>query len=237
MPKSGSTFFSEIISSLPKVKRARLIPYSGSREQEISESLVIEEGRSAFVAQHHTKYSIGTERLLDRHQITTIVLERNIFDVLVSLRDHILNDDKRYPIESSPLVHFDLRPSNLDVEDLDSYLAHIAVPWYMNFHVGWRSRNAHFCRYEELIDNPLVVVRRALEACGQEYSDAEIKKAIDMARGGKVRMNKGVVGRGKLLPLEAIEKIREILKLIDRISPDPYIKEMLKQSNEFVKES
>jgi hypothetical protein len=58
-----------------------------------------------------------------------------------------------------------------------------------------------------------------------------------MARGGKVRMNKGVVGRGKLLPLEAIEKIREILKLIDRISPDPYIKEMLKQSNEFVKES
>jgi hypothetical protein len=199
--------------------------------------LVIEEGRSAFVAQHHTKYSIGTERLLNRHQISTIVLERNIFDVLVSLRDHILNDDKRYPIESSPLVHFDFRPSSLSVEDLDCYLAQIAVPWYMNFHVGWRSRNAHFCRYEELIDNPLAVVRRALEACGQESSNAEIEHAIDMARGGKVRMNKGVVGRGKLLPLEAIERTCDILRFFDRVSPDPYVKEMLEQSREFVKES
>src|ERR1700735_4223003 len=57
MPKSGSTFLSDVIGQCPDFRRAVLTPSAGRREQEIDEQLLRRLDRVSFVAQHHVRNS------------------------------------------------------------------------------------------------------------------------------------------------------------------------------------
>jgi Flp pilus assembly protein TadD len=78
MPKSGSTFLTDLIAKLPGMQRVHLVPEYGRREQEFDlEQLVIHRD-IGFVSQLHVRPSEFTLGLCRKFGIRPIFLYRNI---------------------------------------------------------------------------------------------------------------------------------------------------------------
>jgi hypothetical protein len=60
MPKSGSTFLTEALASLPGFKRAVLVPQHGRREQELERRQL----QKYWFAKYATQHQFDTVRLL-----------------------------------------------------------------------------------------------------------------------------------------------------------------------------
>ena len=106
MPKSGSTYLAKIFGALPGCRRARLVSVFERREQEIDfhifaaqEELTRKKmAQSAeranrnprgYIAQHHVTFNANTAMFIRDYRLIPVVLVRNIYDVVISLRDHV----------------------------------------------------------------------------------------------------------------------------------------------------
>jgi len=228
MPKSGSTFLTEAIANLPGMRRARLVPAHERREQEIStsrldleiqKSLVMREiwrsdrellgGRPprGFVGQLHLRYSQPTHDIIERYQLTPVVLVRNIFDVVVSLRDHIADTS---PNMAMAYVTDEMR--TWPPERMFAFIADMVIPWYLNFFVCWAQSDSHLLiTYEEMTADPEGTLGRIADHAGMNVRPPACKAAVDVAGVDKTktRFNQGVAGRGEQLPAEARARILE----------------------------
>lgn len=203
-PKSGSSFTANVLSELSDYKKEPLVFAYGAREQELDPRKIFQLRNSCFVAQHHVKCSGYTEKLVKQYNLTTVVLVRNIFDVIVSLADHFRNTSITGPMAYIAKEHIE----QLSDQELYCLIADLVVPWYINFYVGWTrsSLKPLIVKYEDLIDEPIKFFKTILELDGCELSSKEISDAIALSKNNKKsRINKGVKGRGSLLP-EVVEK-------------------------------
>ena len=96
MPKSASTYLCGIISALPEMSQMNLVAGHHRREQELCPLQCALGHHMNYVAAHHVRYSRATQDLLKSYKILPVVLVRNIFDCVVSLRDHLLRENSRY---------------------------------------------------------------------------------------------------------------------------------------------
>jgi hypothetical protein len=135
-PKSGSTFFTRYLSKIGGGRPYSFVPSYGRREQELSELRLwrAKVRRNRFlVGQHHVRYSDETARLIHRFNISVIVLRRNLFDAVASMRDHLRRED-----HVAPMFYLSREMVGLPDNELEVALAQFAVPWYLNFHMSWR---------------------------------------------------------------------------------------------------
>lgn len=218
--KVGSTFLASSLSNLPGMRRAKLTPGADRREQELCELKLRRLQSRAYVAQHHVRRSSVTDALVRRHGLSVIVLTRDLFDAVVSLRDHVRQESVAFPMAYITEHHRALPDAELEV-----VLARLAVPWYVNFYMSWRDcPYATYVSYAELIEDPARQVRRIAEACGLSATDAEIEAAVSTARGA--RLNVGVNGRGAALAPQAKAEILAQLACYPEAAADPYIRHM-----------
>ncbi len=215
MPKSGSTFLSGLVAELPGFRRASLVPSFKRREQEIGAAEIVQafEGtrtlRQAydqgsvtaehrprgFVAQHHVKHNAETQRQIDDHGLVPVCLVRNIFDVVVSFRDHV---EQRAPYTAAAYIDETMR--GWPPERMHAFLVDLAVPWYIHFYVSWfKADHKLVVTYEDLIKNPRNELWRITKFGGLGWNDDAYVAALErtMARGN--RFNVGVPGRGAVL--------------------------------------
>lgn len=220
MPKSGSTFLSDVISQLPGFRRAVLYPSSDRREQELDEFCLREVNKYDYVAQSHSRYSEWTAQMCNAYHLTPIVLVRSLLDVIVSLRDHVRKQSPVWPMFFADRPHADLDDATLEL-----MLARLATPWYVNFYMGWRrAPGALMISYEELIREPVGVIRDILTFCGDGAPLAEVEAAVAGVRGvGRSRLNVGVAGRGAGLRPQTIRAVLELLDFYPEAAQDPYI--------------
>ena len=97
-PKSGSTYLRTIIANLPNMVPVTLTTGYDRREQELSIEQLIFNHKKNYVASHHTRYSLITQKLMDDFEICPIVLVRNIYDVIISLHDHFFREGTSLPM-------------------------------------------------------------------------------------------------------------------------------------------
>jgi hypothetical protein len=210
MPKSGSTFLSSVIASLPGFSRVELVPAFGHREQELCILALVNADRivgdGSYVAQHHVRYSGATEAYINKFSLKPIVLVRNIFDVIPSVIDHHSNESSIYP--------FAFAPSDIATRSFESqahFLAQLAVPWYFNFYASWQQcNNKLLVVYDDLIARPESVVKQICAYIGREVTDSQIDLAIRQVNAVGQRRNKVNTGRGKALPSDDIAMIIEM---------------------------
>src|SRR5579872_1434315 len=131
MPKSGSTFLTDVIAELPGLRRVSLAPTSDRREQEIDEYCLQQVDRLGFVAQHHVRYSDWTAEMCRDYGLAPVVLVRSLLDVIVSLRDHMRRESTVWP-----MFFVEPRHAALDDARMDAMIARLALPWYLNFYMG-----------------------------------------------------------------------------------------------------
>jgi hypothetical protein len=225
-PKSGSTFLSNALASLLDIKRVRLVPGADRREQELSELRLRHYRWRGYVAQLHLRRSKPTEALIDAHRIQVVVLVRNLFDIVVSWRDHMRNEN---PIGA--MAYFTEEHAKLPDEVLEKAIAKLFIPWNINFYMSWRDYpDALLVRYEDMIASPEDTLRAIAQKAHRTVSDAAIQNSIEAALGRRVRFNVGVAGRGEALSRETRQDIIDLLAYYPEAASDPYVRDMTQRS-------
>ncbi|MEM8551967.1 MAG: sulfotransferase domain-containing protein [Pseudomonadota bacterium] len=225
MPKSGSTYLSQILSGLPGLRREKLVYGYERREQELSQLRLREanaltqslrrlwadgdlpghEMPTGYVAQHHVRCSRPLLKLLEGTRIKPIVLVRNIFDVIPSVIDHLRGESK---FMSMAYVGEDF--DQYSDHEAAAFVADMVIPWYVNFFVSWTAAPivAPLVVYEDLVNQPQTVLANLLAHHELDYSAETIEQAISKASGRYTRLNKGVSGRGENLPEVVKARVR-----------------------------
>lgn len=222
MPKSGSTFLSDLISALPDFKRVRFSPTpAGGREHELDEGCLREAGSGSYVGQVHIRYSDWTEKMRCEFQLKPVVLVRSLPDAVISLRDHLRREGGK-----GPLFYADASHHALDDDTLEDMIVRLAAPWYVNFYMTWRTApDALMISYEELISAPERILREVLDFAGAAVDDRAVARAVASVRGrGESRLNVGVAGRGAALSAEHTRALIALFDFYPEAANDPYVK-------------
>lgn len=158
------------------------------------------------------KYNENSAAAITAFDITPVVLVRNIFDCVVSIRDHL----RREAVES-PIAYFLPDHPSLPDDELESAIVRLAIPWYIHFYVSWRHcPDAIWVTYEEATQQTADVVERIFARSHQKPDRATIEAAIGTSDPSKDRRNVGRSGRGH----ELSEENKEIIRRYRSFYPD-----------------
>jgi Sulfotransferase domain len=210
-PKSGSTFICNNMASIlgyksifipgpQKTKRAaqNLL----TNDQDLSYSKLLRYANRNLVSQGHTVASAENMGLIRHFDIQTVVLVRNIFDVCLSFRDHL--------VKQPGVLHYAMPVSEsfrqwpLD-RQLD-FIIDLVVPWYVKFYVSWYKQAPFFANYEHMVLDQVSFFRRVFLHLGVEICPEDIAGKIDNTQQQEWRFNVGKIGRGR--SLSAVQKQR-----------------------------
>ena len=222
MPKSGSTFLTDIIEALPDFKRYKLSPQpTAGRQPELDQDRLEAAGRGNFVSQEHVLYSGWTARMCEAYRLKPVVLVRSLPDAIVSFRDHFRREGG-----AEHLGLADGRAAGVDDAKVEAMLARFRAPWYVNFYMRWRTApEALMISYEELIADSERTVRRVLDFAGASATDGAIARAIAKVRDlRQSRFNVGVCGRGASLQPEILRELAALFDFFPEAADDPYVK-------------
>jgi len=206
-PKSGSTFTSSVIGKIDGFSKIPLVPSYGSREQELDIRGLYKYRNINFVAQHHVRYSMYLEELLQQYNVKPVILVRNIYDCIVSLADHLRNESLINPFAVINEEHIKFTD-----EQLYRVIADLVMPWYINFYVGWKMSSIEplIVRYEDMIDNPENYFKKIFDVVDVNITSKEIAECIGKVQSEKTLLNKGIKGRGRSLPPEVKKHVKRL---------------------------
>lgn len=217
MPKSGSTWLASMLSSLPGFESVALVNGWDRREQELSEIQLLLHHRSHYVSQMHIRYSEPTAVLIRRFKLKPIVLVRNIFDIVPSIRDHWNNEGMR-----GPMCYFNTDLSNWPRDKIDEFIVDIGLPWYFNFFLTWMEcADKLLLTYDELHDNPHQAVTNMCELYSIPVTESQISEAVSKGSGKSTRLNKAQIGRRDSVSEIARQKIYSLASYYDGVDFTP----------------
>jgi len=214
-PKSGSTFLSSAIANLPDFTKADLTLGYGRREQELCIFHCAATHSANYVAQHHTRYSDTTGGLIRAFRLFPVVLTRNLFDTVVSLRDHLLTR----PMVA--LAYVDEAFVSWEEERQLDFVIDFCLPWYANFAACWAQYDGPGMRvrYQDLVERPAETVRLIAAAAGAAFPREVAEQAVASVRREDMRFNVGRAGRGReVLSRAQIARIHSLLEPYGRMS-------------------
>jgi len=204
-PKSGSTYLTKILASLPGFEEATLVPGHGRREQELDRGRLLQYSGS-YVSQCHVRYSETTSNYIEEFSLYPVVLVRNIFDVVMSLLDHHRIETTIYPMAFVPedIVEWEF-------ERAADFVTKMVIPWYFNFLMSWkRCKDKAIVTYEDLHWNARRTTRKICNQLNIDVTDNEIAYVVLRASAMDTRRNQMVIGRGEQLSERCKERILEM---------------------------
>lgn len=200
LPKSGSTWLSEILSRLPSFARVDLVPFFDRREQELAFERMLVAHHLDYVAQHHCRYSQATDRCLRTFSIKPVVLVRDIFDCMVSLKDHMDRGAADPAARVGPVAYVPDAYYAWPDEARLNFIVDMCAPWYFNFVVSWLDcHDAVWVRYEDLLADPRLTVARIADSLAISVGDEAVDGALAAAAAAPTRRNVAKAGRGGTL--------------------------------------
>jgi hypothetical protein len=219
-PKSGSTWLSAILSHLLGWYTNWLFIDPERREQEIDfRTMVSHPDEDMFSIQQHCRFSKTVQEFVKKFRVRPIVQGRDIFDSLVSFRDHLANAGQLVA-----LAYCDETFTSLPIERQMDFVVDRIAPWYISFYSSWfaaRDRGEVtflWVSYEELRSDPAATVRRILDYIDVPRTDEEVECALKKAAGGFTRLNVAKVGRGKALLSEGqMQRVRDLGSFLPHI--------------------
>ena len=208
-PKSGSTWLGAMLERVLGWPRVPLLDCYDRREQEIDvRMLTLHPDTDIFTPHQHTRASHPTLGIIQQFRIMPVVLVRDLFDTVISLRDHLYREH-----HVMPWAYFDETVYTLDPEEQINALIDLVIPWYINFYVSWfyaekqGTCRFHWMTYQGLKDDHEMCVRRVLEFSGVKRTDEQIAEAVQGASITNTRRNVGMQGRGGQLTDEQRSRI------------------------------
>jgi hypothetical protein len=227
MPRTGSTFLSETLCELAGFKRVELSDEYAENEQELDVPRLLDAYSYGSVTQQHVCANARTVRLMREFQIRPVVLVRNIFDVVVSIRHFLLTEGcGKWPT----FFTSDERFRELDEDTQFQQIVEVGLPWYFDFFVSWsdvtrgRALETMWLAYEEAVVDWEAAVARVAEFYGLEASTADVAAALERTgrRARSLRLNRGVAGAGQELLSPAVQdRIRSFARFYPDVDFSP----------------
>ena len=200
-PKSGSSYLVNVLKNVTRFEYRDVVQFFGHEEQDIYEEKLKPFRTLNTVTRQHVKGTKNNLDLMKKYGIRPVVSTRNIFDVLLSLYDHIEN---LTPVVPTGYVHE--KYFRMNREEKIMHLIRVHLPWYFNFFTSWleasQSIDTLWISYEQFFTDQVRATSRILQYYGL-FADVEaIKKAFSSidTRKKNIKFNVGVAGRGKSLP-------------------------------------
>ena len=222
MPKSGSTFLSDLISALPDFKRAKFSASpSDGRQHELDEASLKAAGRGNFVGQVHVLYNTWTAKMCKDYRLKPVVLVRSLPDVIVSQRDHIRREGG-----VGPLFRADPNLTATDDATVEEMIVRFQASWYVNFYMSWRDApGTLMISYEELTADPRRTLAQILDFAGAGVDERAVAEAVAKVQERREsRFNVGVPGRGAKLRPETLRDLARLFDFYPQAADDPYVK-------------
>lgn len=203
MPKSGSTFLSHALANLLGYKHGYAAYSYVNIEQELYLPRLIDVFGRRIVLQQHFKANQANLGLLDEFGARPIVQIRNVLDVLVSLREHLMVE----PLNSIPGLYPPMTFRDLAERQQYDFLVEYATPWLVSYYASWQQAaesgawsDPLWVSYESARQDWASTLRTILEHQGIEVHDDAIEATLaELAdqRDFRTRLNVGITGRGK----------------------------------------
>jgi hypothetical protein len=222
MPRTGSTFLTEALCELTGFKRVELTDAYAENEQELDVPRLLDAYAYGSVTQQHVCANRRTVELMREFGIRPVVLVRNVFDVVVSIRHFLLTEGAgKWPT----FFTTDERFRQLDETTQYEQIVELGLPWYFDFFVSWadaaekRALETLRLTYEDASADWPGALRRIAEFYGLDADASAIDGALGRttARAPALRLNKGVPGRGEATLEPAL---RERIARYARFYPD-----------------
>jgi hypothetical protein len=227
MPRTASTFLSEALCELTGFKRAELADAYVENEQELDLPRLLDAYGYGTVTQQHVLANARTVELMQRYSIRPIVLVRNVFDVVISIRDFLHTEGcGKWPT----FFCVDERFRELDEATQLEQIVELGLPWYFDFFVSWaeatrgKALETLWVTYEDAVGDWHGTLARIAAFYGIERDADAIELALERtrARASALRLNKGITGRGEtLLHASARERVERYARFYSDIDFSP----------------
>lgn len=218
-PKSASTFTQNVLNEILKSNAGKGDIINPNFKLSLYQPKLIENYFKSGARHMHIWGRIANVKTLKENKIKPIILVRNIFDTIVSFKDHI--EKIGFP-EEGPYIIKNYTKFN-EKEKID-YLINISLPWLLSFYSSWYDKKKDidmlFIKYEDMISNKVKYFKKILKFYKININEDKIIKSIEKCEKNKkkINFNKGITGRGKsTLTKDQIEKIKKIAKTIKHI--------------------
>ena len=200
MPKSGSTFMANAISELTGYRRVPLAYAYERNDQNLYLPKLIDSYSFGTVGHLHVRATDSNIQLMNMFSIRPVILVRNIFDIVVSIRDHLFQESFEFPS-----FYCNEKFGELSEKQQFDCIIEQGLPWYFNFYVSWYvatlSGNIEtlWLTFEDTVSDWKEALNNVARFHGIKKTDQEIEKALEQTKKKKrkvIRLNKGKVGRG-----------------------------------------
>ncbi len=207
LPKTASTFLQNTIADLCGFSTASLVQAQSDSEQTLSVNAVLDNYFRPVVTHLHVRASQQNLKIMRRFNLKSCVIVRNIFDIIISFRDHLSGRPGPNPWVFG-LENFTALPEN---EQYDQVIDAFA-PWALHFFWSWTQASERgavqtlWLSYEDLVQDKPAAIQDILRFHDIHRQREEIGQAvarIEQAKTTRANFNKGLVGRGRALLSEA----------------------------------
>lgn len=213
-PKSGSTFLKNVMVNLTKFRPIFSVFAALQNEHELDLPIWVKFGKTNTVTQQHCRASEANIQVMQAFGINPIVLVRNIYDSIISLRDFY-----RTGFTTTTYYNREDFDRSTEVQQTDLIIDNV-LPWYFQFIYSWQRAEAekrvevHWLKYEDMIGDKAGTVERLLRVHGLNAQRAEIEQIVVSTEGDarRNRFNKGVAGRGEMLTARQRERISALAR-------------------------
>lgn len=190
-PKSGSTYLLQLLATILDYDIRIFIAAFDQTEQDVFEDAIEKAKKLNTVTHQHTRCTNNTIRLLNKHQIKPLVLTRSLYDSVISMRNHMIQEP-----ENSwwPMAYIDEDFYKLDTSSQYDFVIDLILPWYINYYVSWykytsvKNKDVLWITYEELMKDKVGMLNRILEYYSIDHKvDEEVLLAAEAKIKGKTR--------------------------------------------------
>ena len=198
LPKSSSTYCTQALARiLGATVYKDIVTQDRFSPKDLNISGIVNSRDRLTLSQVHLTATGANLRILRHFRVPMVILLRNLFDAVVSMRDHM----NKNPFFSSILIPNDYRQLS-EVDKLD-YIIDTAVPWMITFYVSWVQAisrgdvETEFFSYEDMVGDPVPFFQKMCAHFGKIASAADIENAIaQVEKSAATRFNVGKSGRG-----------------------------------------
>ena len=156
-----------------------------------------------FIVKPHMQATPNNLNTLHHFQIRPIIMTRDIFDTVISMRDHFNKDiesDSRKMVPmplGMPFYHDSYQ--QLDPLQRTDYIIDYVAPWLLMFQYGWRRYQGPCLRidYDDFISNKPKIFTKVLSFLDQKKHIPSKKRLQEVLQHEDLRYNTVICGRGK----------------------------------------
>lgn len=216
IPKTGSTFLMNVLAQVTGFPAPKLCLSYANEENIMNPETILSFFGADKIAQEHIRATPQNLAIAQGFNMTVIVLVRDIFDSLISMRDMLMT--KTY---GSVAALFQNDLANFDEEtQLDAVISKFGH-WQLDFYTSWTRAirdgriDAKIISYETLMADKAASVAAVCRYAGLPIAEDAISRSINAIEGDKdkSRRNVGIAGRGKAtMTAEQINTVRSMTR-------------------------